>query len=239
MSRALCPGGLLVFIVPQKRLALSARYLAGHYTRLACYRFPDPEFAGFGQVVLLAVKRDGAVGEGQWRAQIEGWAAEPLPELPPAGSAEPLYDLPALPAGPVLFASQFFDPEVAAQQARQSGLWASPALAERLWPAEERPVRPLMPLRRGHLAVLIAAGFLNNILLEADPSTGSGQVPRRILVKGRTYKEMVPVDSGDPDVEVAREVLRTSVMAFDVRTGRFEVIQQGPSSDSALEEQAA
>ena len=99
------------------------------------------------------------------------------------------------------------------------------AFAERLWPAEERPVRPLMPLRRGHLAVLIAAGFLNNILLEASPSTGSGQAPRRILVKGRTYKEMVPVDSGDPDVEVEREVLRTSVMALDVRTGRFEVIE--------------
>jgi len=223
VTRALCPGGLLVFIVPQRRLAVSARYLAGHYTRLACYRFPDPEFADFRQVVLLAVKRDGAVGEAQWRTRIEAWAAEPLPELPPAGSAEPLYDLPALPAGPVLFASQFFDPEVAAQQARQSGLWASPALAERLWPAEERPVRPLMPLRRGHLAVLIAAGFLNNILLEAGG--------RRILVKGRTYKEMVPVDSGDPDVEIEREVLRTSVMALDVRTGRFEAIQQGPASD--------
>jgi SAM-dependent methyltransferase len=227
MTRALCPGGLLVFIVPQRRLAVSARYLAGHYTSLACYRFPDPEFADFGQIVLLAVKRDGAVPEGQWRAQIEVWASEPLPELPPAGTVEPVYDLPALPAGPVLFASQFFDPEVAAQQARESGLWASPALAERLWPAEERPVRPLMPLRRGHLAVLIAAGFLNNILLEA----GS----RRILVKGRTYKEMVPVDSGDPDVEVEREVLRTSVMALGLRTGRFEVIEQGPASDGSPE----
>lgn len=217
MTRALCPGGLLVFIVPQRRLAVSARYLAGHYTRFTCYRFPEPEYADFSQVVLLAVKRDGAVGEARWREQIEAWASESLPELPPAGSAEPLHDLPALPAGPVLFASQFFDPEVAAQQARQSGLWASSALAERLWPAEERPVRPLMPLRRGHLAVLIAAGFLNNILLEADG--------RRILVKGRTYKEIVTVDSGDPDVEVEREVLRTSVMALDVRTGRFEVIQ--------------
>src|SRR3989337_4288791 len=78
---------------------------------------------------------------------------------------------------------------------------------------EARRVRPLMPLRRGHLAVLIAAGFLNNILLEADG--------RRILVKGRTYKEMVPVESGDPDVEVERELLRTSVMALDVRSGRL------------------
>ncbi|HXH23570.1 MAG TPA: DUF6094 domain-containing protein, partial [Dehalococcoidia bacterium] len=32
MTRALVPGGLLVLIVPQKRLAISARYLGGHYT---------------------------------------------------------------------------------------------------------------------------------------------------------------------------------------------------------------
>jgi hypothetical protein len=70
--------------------------------------------------------------------------------------------------------------------------------------------------------VLIAAGFLNNILLEAGG--------RRILVKGRTYKEMMPADSGDPDVEVEREVLRTSVMPLDLRTGRFEVIEQGGST---------
>jgi SAM-dependent methyltransferase len=230
MTRALCPGGLLVFIVPQRRLAVSARYLAGHYTRFSCYRFPDPEYTDFGQVVLLAVKRDGVVGEARWKEQIEAWATEPLPELPLAGSAEPLYDLPALPAGPVLFASQVFDPEAATREAREHGLWASPALAERLWPAEERPVRPLMPLRRGHLAVLIAAGFLNNILLQADG--------RRLLVKGRTYKELVPVESGDPEVEIEREVLRTSVVALDLRTGRFEVIQQGGSTERT-EERAA
>lgn len=224
LTRALCPGGLLVFIVPQRRLAVSARYLAGHYTRFACYRFPDLEYADFRQVALLAVKRDGPVGGDGQKQQLEAWAEKPLPELPPPGSVEPVYDLPALPTGPVLFASHFFDPETAAREAREHGLWANPALVERLWPVEERPVRPLMPLRRGHLAVLIAAGFLNNILLEGDPSTGSGQAGRRMLVKGRTYKESVPVESGDPEVEIEREVLRTSVVALDLRSGRFEVI---------------
>jgi hypothetical protein len=74
-----------------------------------------------------------------------------------------------------------------------------------------------MPLRRGHLAVLIAAGFLNNILLEAEG--------RRVLVKGRTYKETIPVESDDPDVEIEREVLRTSVVALYLRSGVSEVIQ--------------
>ena len=33
------------------------------------------------------------------------------------------------------------------------------------------------------------------------------------------------MESGDPEVEIEREVLRTSVVALDMRTGRFEVIE--------------
>ncbi len=222
-TRALCAGGLLVFIVPQRRLVTSARYLAGHYRDLACYRFPDGEYEAFQQVVLFGVKREEPVAAAGLRTAIEAWASEPLPELPSADEARLRYELPTLPAGDVLFTSLFFDPEEAAAEARRSGLWANAALAERLWPPEERPVRPLMPLRRGHLAVLIAAGFLNNIQLR------SGH--KRVLVKGRTYKVSVPVYSPDPEVEVEREALRTSVMTLDLRTGAFEVIQGGGSSD--------
>jgi hypothetical protein len=220
MTRALCPGGVLVFIVPQRRLAVSARYLAGHYMRLSCYRFPMPEDHDYHQVALLGVKREAAMNDSALRERIELWAAtDALEELPEPDSREQAYDLPALSPRPILFASMFIDPLEVAREARTHGLWVNPALVERLWPAEERPVRPLMPLRRGHLAVLIAAGFLNNILLEAD-----GQ---RLLVKGRTYKVAVPVDSEDPEVEIEREVLRTSIMALDLGSGRFETIQQG------------
>ena len=59
ISRALAPGGLLVYIVPQARLAQSARYLSAHYERMRCYRFHDPEYAAFRQCVLLAHKRSG------------------------------------------------------------------------------------------------------------------------------------------------------------------------------------
>jgi hypothetical protein len=54
-----------------------------------------------------------------------------------------------------------------------------------------------MPLRRGHLAVLIAAGFLNNILLEAGD--------RRVVVKGRTYKE---TSRSSPTTQTSRSSAR-------------------------------
>src|SRR5687768_3046773 len=53
LTRALCPGGVLVYLVPLPRLSVSARYLASHYAGLRAWRFPDPEYTAFRQVVLL------------------------------------------------------------------------------------------------------------------------------------------------------------------------------------------
>ncbi len=219
MSRVLAPGGLLVYIVPQGRLAQSARYLASRYEGLRCYRFQDPEYDAFRQCVVLGRRRANQVIAADAQAQVEAWATGPLSELPSPGGTESTYEIPALPAGPVVFASQFFEPETAAAEARERGLWMNTALVERFWPAGERPVRPLMPLRRGHLAVLIAAGFLDNVMI--DDGT------RRVLVKGRITKLSRRVESADPDVEVEREFLRTSVVLLDLETGEFEDIQQG------------
>ena len=55
------------------------------------------------------------------------------------------------------------------------------------------------------MAMLVAAGFLDNLVLEADG--------RRILVKGRTTKEMVLAEETE-NTEVYRERLRTTVVAL-------------------------
>jgi predicted RNA methylase len=218
LSRALCPGGVLVLLIPQVRLAVSARYLAAHYTAFRVYRFPDPEFAAFRQLVLLAVKKAQATPDAEVQARLEAWSAADLPPLPDASDASPLA-VPALPRGELLFAPLAFDPHVAAGEARRRGVWAQAAFAEQLWPPDERPVRPLMPLRRGHLALLIAAGLLNNVVIH--------QGGRRVLVKGRARKELVPVESDDEHTELQCEVLRTSVVILDLASGTLEVVEQG------------
>ncbi|MBI4212967.1 MAG: class I SAM-dependent methyltransferase [Chloroflexi bacterium] len=221
MARALCPGGVLVFLIPQERLAVSARYLASHYTSFAAYRFPDPEFAAFRQMVLFAVRKTHGTHDAAGQAQLERWSETELPPLLPEPAGAPLV-VPSLPAGEILFGSLFFDARQAATEAQRRGVWVQPQLTEQLWPPEERAVRPLMPLRRGHLALLIAAGFLNNVVL-----THGNQ---RILVKGRIHKELVPIETDDEDTEVEREVLRTSVVALDLETGALEVIGDGDAS---------
>ncbi len=204
-TRYLAEGGLLVFVVPLRRMAESARYLASHYRSLRVWGFPEPEREAFGQVVVTGIRKA--------EVQYDQYAAVALQEAIEGNLDEltahryPVYNAPATADGEVLFATRTVDPVAAAGEARRSGLWVSPVVTDALWPAEDGRKRPLMPLRRGHLAMLVAAGFLDNLQLEGDGN--------RILVKGRTSKEMHLIET-TPEKEVYRERLRTTVVALDL-----------------------
>ena len=90
--------------------------------------------------------------------------------------------------------------------------WASAEITGSLWPARDSHAHRLTPLRSGHMAMLVAAGFLDNLVLEAEG--------RRILVKGRASKEMVLVEDS-PEKEVHRERLKTTVVALDLGDGEI------------------
>jgi len=212
-SRYLTPGGLLVFIVPRKQLAVSAGYLASHYRRLSCWAFPEPEREAFDQVVVLGERKSEPAPDRYGERELARWAAGELEPLD--GDLQPLYDAPPTAAGEILFTTRTIDPEAAAAEARSSGLWRAAAVTDALWPQADLHARPLMPLRRGHLAMLVAAGFLDNLELEANGS--------HILVKGRTWKSFVLVDE-TPEREVFQERLRTTVVALDLKSGAISEI---------------
>ena len=209
-TRYLAEGGLLVFIVPRHRLMVSARYLSTHYGRMRCWAFPDPEREVFDQVVLMGYRKADPSYDAHAEEQVREWA-EGEPERMES-YRYPVFNAPATPTGDILFTTRAVDPVAAAAEARRSGLWASPEITDSLWPTGDARTRPLMPLRRGHMAMLVAAGFLDNLQLEADG--------RRILVKGRTSKEMVLVEE-TPDKETYRERLKTTVVALDLDDGEI------------------
>ena len=209
-TRFLAEDGVLVFIVPRQRLAVSSRYLASHYGRLSCWAFPHPEREAFDQVVLTGFRKAEPGPDEHAEQQVRAWADGEPEEL--TRHRYPVCVAPAAPAGDVLFGTRTVDPVAAAEEARQSGLWASPQVIDALWPAKDAKTRPLMPLRRGHMAMLVAAGFLDNLCLEAD-----GQ---RILVKGRTAKELVLAEETET-AEVYRERLRTTVVALGLDDGQI------------------
>ena len=209
-TRYLAENGLLVFIVPRQRLSYSARYLSTHYGRMRCWSFPVPERELFDQVVLMAYRKADPVPDAAAESMVMEWSLgepEPLRSYP-----YPEYTPATSPIGDILFATRTVDPVAAAAEARRSGLWASAEITDSLWPAKDNRTRPLMPLRRGHMAMLVAAGFLDNLVLESED--------RRILVKGRTSKEMVMVEDS-PEKEVHRERLKTTVVALDLDDGEI------------------
>ena len=86
-TRYLNDGGLLVFIVPRQRLAVSAKYLASYYYRLRCWAFPHPEREAFrpGGCYRLpdggAPSRRGGAGAGAGLGRGRAGASV-LPRLP-------------------------------------------------------------------------------------------------------------------------------------------------------------
>ena len=216
-TRYLAEEGLLVFIVPRQRLSYSARYLSTHYGQLRCWAFPDPEREAFDQVVLMAYRKADPVPDAAAESMVMEWAyGEPEPlrsRRDPYSYGE--YTPATTPRGDILFTTRTVDPVAAATEARRSGLWTNTDITDTLWPHGDARTRPLMPLRLGHIAMLVAAGFLNNLVLEGDG--------RRILVKGRTSKEMTLVEDS-PQKEVHRERLVTTVVALDLDGGAIEDI---------------
>ena len=209
-TRYLAEEGLLVFIVPRSRLAVSARYLATHYQTLRCWAFPRPEREAYDQVVLMGYRKADPSPNAYAENRVREWAYGEPEHLYPHDY--PAYSPSITPAGDILFATRTVDPVAAAREARTSGLWAAAAVTDALWPAGDSRTRPLMPLRRGHMAMLVAAGFLDNLVLEAGG--------RRILVKGRTTKEMILVED-TPEKEIYREKLNTTVTALDLADGEI------------------
>ena len=209
-TRYLSEGGLLLFIVPRQRLAVSARYLSTHYRDIRCWYFPNPEREAFDQVVLFGRRKSEPSPDPYAEEQVREWSFGEPEEFSPR--PYPVYDPVVTPAGDILFATRTVDPLAAVEEARKTGLWVSQEVRDSLWPAQDQRTRPLMPLRRGHLAMLVAAGFLDNLVLEAD-----GQ---RILVKGRTTKELVLAEETE-STEVYRERLKTTVVALDLDGGEI------------------
>ena len=81
-TRYLNDGGLLVFIVPRQRLAVSAKYLASYYYRLRCWAFPHPEREAFDQVVVMGYRMAEPRLDEEAQRQVLAWAE---------GEPEPLY----------------------------------------------------------------------------------------------------------------------------------------------------
>lgn len=218
--RYIQPHGVLVYLIPDRRFETRiASILSYHLEAIEVFRFPGEHYTPFKQIVLFGRRKAKPYREEDVLRRLQaigrGLLVPPaLPEALPTPYAVPV----APPAHPLLFQNLAVDPEDLSAEIAAHGLY--PTLLGQLHPAPAaQQIRPLMPLRRGHLALVLASGYLNNELV-TDLGTGE-----RLLVKGRTEKETLRTETREADetlVITERDVLKIVVTALDLQTGTVQ-----------------
>jgi superfamily II DNA or RNA helicase len=222
-TKWLQPSGLLIYIVPQYRVdARMAGFLTTAYDAVKVYRFPDEEYADFRQVVIFGLaKQDPGRDDKALLALIQACRGE-LPILPETWLDEERYTLPSVvetnpspgSSHRFYFRGNEINPQEALAEASAVGAWKTSEWQAWLSPGQGLAAfHPLMPLKKGHLAMLIAAGLMQNLRLESSDGKES------LLVKGRTYKVQEEVESDDENEEVLRDRFVTEIVALDLKAG--------------------
>ena len=169
-------GGLLTYIVPQKILGIIevARLLSGHYEALSVYRFPDGLFEKFKQVVVLAYKRRiFHIPTDKEVLSLQTLATTELEPIQPA--AEPIYELlPAPTRGangrPVVFKRTDWEPEEVVEATLEAGVHKTSEWQDLIHPTRNlaQLTQPVMPLKRGHIAMMMASGMMGTVHLSDE-----------------------------------------------------------------------
>ena len=200
-QKALLPSGVLVYVVPEKYLGEYEATLTAQFEDLTVYRFPDDHYGAFKQVVVFGLKRSHTALPGR------------LPDVSGDLSQRcATYTVPESLTTPQLYlAGQ--DPEVLVAEARTKGCW------RRAWdllnPPDPQAFRPLLPPRKGHVALMIASGLLNNIAIEVDG--------RKLLIRGRVRKDVYTYEEEDEKGTkvIERDVIKTEVTVLNLATAEL------------------
>lgn len=214
---ALMPNGILVFIVPGYTLKWSADTIARQYDHVTCFRFPEPEWNDYKQVVLYARRREflSETPDPELAEKIQSWAANPaiLPVLD--GTESPLYEIPRPPThtthswkssgaeqepddiGFSTFTARPVDTITLSEQFRPWSFSNKVGETEVLpgilpdTPLDEllsRHYPCAMPPKAPHIAAGIASGVFNGEkVVPDDPNSGAPP----LLVKGVFHREYV------------------------------------------------
>jgi SAM-dependent methyltransferase len=170
--RWLKPLGVLVLVVPARRIADCAVVLSRHFRDVHIYRLMEPESVRYQQVVVLGLRRtrqerdrlrDNEIIKAQlWLSSL----ARKLEELAPLpGEADHKYAVPpGTPArlvhrGLPLDEIEDLLPKSSAYRQASAVIFAQQA---------DVAGRPLTPLHGGHVGLLCTAGMLNGIFGEGD-----------------------------------------------------------------------
>lgn len=169
--------GVLIYIIPQPRLDEKiAKLLSLYFQNIQVFQFPAEEYLAFKQIVVLGIKKPKSEPDMAGLEKLLSITGKELQEIPTV--SEPIYPLPETLAVSS-FKSGVVDMLELHDSLQKSSLWAR---IESLVSHNEsgQSQRPPLPLRTGHIALVLASGYL-------DGEVGDGA--NLHIVKGRVFKE--------------------------------------------------
>ncbi len=206
-------GGVLVYVVPTSTLSEGVlRWLSRRFINMRVWRFPEKEYERFGQVVLMAQRRNGQTDpDDALVARLRAALLSPLDleEMTEATAwGEPKYQMPSS-ESITPFRLAMVSGEEAMLMAAKSPLWGlvaapSKALHKGL---DELAVGglPPIPLDGGMLALTVASGVIHgSVGTEASKHLIRGSVQR---VMSKDVKETYNQD-GERTGEIVTETFR-------------------------------
>jgi len=176
--------GILVYVIPQHLLGYqnTARLLAGHFKDLVVRRFPAGEYERFKQVVVFARRRPHSTPTNEAVNAIRALRDTDLPTIEQVAASWP-WSVPNAPSRARFKRVDVSDFELVAQ-AMQSP-WPAEMLAA-LAPQSQQTYHPPLPLKTGHVAMLLSAGLMGRVTINQDGE--------RLLVKGRVVKKQTATE---------------------------------------------
>ena len=217
--------GWLVLVIPYTVLKSCAAVLARRFEMLQVFVFPAEEFQVFKQCVVLGRKRPlVAKDQADKTERSLAWLADRDPEeflkvTPELAACATSKTIPAPKSPWLTFKCARVDPLEIIPMVRKSGL-LDDLLQNDLVPGQCHSIRPLAPLKNGHLALMLAGGYMNGeIEMEG----------KRLIIKGVVRKtervQSVSVNSAGESMVTTRDQYQPTVKAIDLDRAEMLTIQ--------------
>jgi hypothetical protein len=214
-------GGIVVFVIPYYVLKHCARTLARNF-KLQVVGFPDEDFHTFKQCVVFGEKKIAVTEE---RAKATQKHLEEMAEMTPAEFQSDVWPLETMAPivipkadKPVNFRIDRLDPLEAIPVINKAGILQD--VLQELIPRKNNIIRPLTSLANGHLALMLAGGYMNGAM-EKD---GRQLVIKGVIKKIETIVQVYENETGGGSITTKDQYIPT-VKVIDMQTAELITVQ--------------